>query len=488
MSKGFSRRTLLGAGLLAPALGAARGHEESARLSALETDWDVIVIGSGMAGLCAAISAQEAGARHVLVLEKGPLAGGHTLYASGSIAVMSPKRQTPRGIVDSPEKWLDDARHAGGEAISEAHIRHFAERSESGADWLAEHGVVFADTVYQAYGDRHPRSITALGLAAGRRYVIVLHAAAKARGIAFAYDTRAVKLERAGEDGRAAVHVAATSEPDRTKRLRAGGVVIATGGFTADVPRRLLYDGRLTEDLPTTANPFGLYWDGATGDGLDLGSGIGAALRGMENIILLPYQGGRLLDYVGGDIYVNRDGVRIVDESASVYALAEAILAQPDRFIWVITDSRSRKGATLGIKLANGTVKRSDSVEAMAKGMQVPASVLKRTLAEYNEDAEKGVDRYFGKTVFTQTIETPPYYWGRESVGVHMTLGGLLTAPDARLLDQQGRAIPGFWAAGETTGGVFGRGRPGGMSLTGCIVMGRDAGRGAAERAKALGF
>ena len=77
----------------------------------------------------------------------------------------------------------------------------------------------------------------------------------------------------------------------RDEVLRAGGIVIATGGFTADVGRRLLYDDRLTVDVPTTANPQGLYFDGATGDGLDLGAMVGGHTVGMSNIILLPLRG-----------------------------------------------------------------------------------------------------------------------------------------------------------------------------------------------------
>ena len=272
----------------------------------------------------------------------------------------------------------------------------------------------------------------------------------------------------------------------RDEVLRAGGIVIATGGFTADVGRRLLYDDRLTVDVPTTANPQGLYFDGATGDGLDLGAMVGGHTVGMSNIILLPYAGGRLLDYVGGDIYVNSSGERFMNEEMPIYDISEAILAQAGRTCWVITDSRSRKGGTLGLKLADGTVRRSNTIEEMARAMDVPVNTLRRTISEYNEDVAKGLDRRFGKRIFTQAIDSPPYYWGREAVYVHMTLGGLAVSPEARLLDRRGMPIPGFWAAGETTGGIFGRGRPGGMSLITCLVQGRDAGRAAAERSLAL--
>ena len=140
----------------------------------------------------------------------------------------------------------------------------------------------------------------------------------------------------------------------------------------------------------------------------------------------------------------------------------------------------------LGLKLADGTVRRSNTIEEMARAMDVPVNPLRRTISEYNEDAAKGLDRRFGKRIFTQAIDSPPYYWGREAVYVHMTLGGLAVSSEARLLDRRGMPIPGFWAAGETTGGIFGRGRPGGMSLITCLVQGRDAGRAAAERSLAL--
>lgn len=477
------RRRLLAAGAaaaLCPAAVLAAAPEPA-------QDWDVIVIGTGMAGLTAAVSAREAGAARVLLLEKGPLVGGHTLYAAGSVAVMSSRRQAPIGFTDSVELWIQDAIKAGG-TVLRPHITGIALESEAAVDWLESKGLVMTRTAYQAVGDLHPRSVTALGLAAGRRFVIALHETARMLGVTTLLNARATTLERPGADGLAKVSVRRTLPGGVTeeKVLRAGGVVIATGGFTADVRRRLLYDERLTADMPTTANPHGLYFDGATGDGLELGAMVGGHTVGMRNIILLPYAGGRLLDYVGGDIYVNSAGERFMNEAMPVLDISEAILAQPGRTCWVITDSRSRKGGTLGLKLADGTVRRSDTIEEMAKGMEVPVNALRRTLSEYNEDVKKGLDRRFGKRVFTQTIDAPPYYWGREAVYVHMTLGGLAVSPRAGLLDQAGRPVEGFWAAGETTGGIFGRGRPGGMSLITCLVQGRDAGRAAAARAAVL--
>lgn len=409
------RRRLLAAGAaaaLCPAHALA-GHRED-----LQQDWDVIVIGTGMAGLTAAVSAREAGAVRVLLLEKGPLVGGHTLYAAGSVAVLSPRRQAPIGFTDSVELWIQDAIKAGG-TVLRPHITRIATESEAAVDWLEGLGLVMTRTAYQAVGDMHPRSVTALGLAAGRRFVIALHENARMLGVTTALNTRAVRLGRAEEDGLVRVAV-----------------------------KRTLPGGEVRDEV----------------------------LRA----------GGRLLDYVGGDIYVNSSGERFMNEEMPIYDISEAILAQAGRTCWVITDSRSRKGGTLGLKLADGTVRRSNTIEEMARAMDVPVNTLRRTISEYNEDVAKGLDRRFGKRIFTQAIDSPPYYWGREAVYVHMTLGGLAVSPEARLLDRRGMPIPGFWAAGETTGGIFGRGRPGGMSLITCLVQGRDAGRAAAERSLAL--
>lgn len=161
-------------------------------------------------------------------------------------------------------------------------------------------------------------------------------------------------------------------------------------------------------------------------------------------------------------------------------------MAAPGGDVWVITDSRSRKGATLGVKLASGVVHKSETIADMAEGMGIPPSTLERTIASYNRAVEAGFDPATGKRVFAQKIEEPPFYWGRERLFVHMTLGGLLTTPDGQLVDEVRRRIPGFWAAGEVVGGIFGEERPGGMSLTSCVVLGRAAGEAAARRAADL--
>lgn len=267
-------------------------------------------------------------------------------------------------------------------------------------------------------------------------------------------------------------------EPFGRSQVTADQVILATGGFTANPTLRQKIDGRLTPELKTSANPYGLLWDGADGDGLCMAQGIGAACTQGMGCQLLPIGGGRILDYAGGDIYVDDDGKRFVNEAATRNKLASVIMNLPEKGFWVITDSQSRKGATLGTKLINGIVRKSDSVREMARGMGINAEVLQHTLDEYNRGVRDGVDRQFGKTVFTQTIDKPPFYWGREGIYVHTSLDGLMTDDQARVLNNAGNPIPHLFAAGEVVGGIFGRDRLGGAMLTNCLVMGRVAGLG----------
>ncbi|MFU0842904.1 MAG: FAD-binding-2 domain-containing protein [Burkholderia sp.] len=479
---GISRRRLLTAAAAAAALPRAALSSEEDALAGFPPFWDVIVIGSGIAGLTAAVAAREAGAKSVLVLEKGPLAGGHSIYSSGSIAVLSPKRQKRYGFEDSEDLWVEDAIKAG-DTPDTGRVRFLARHSEEAVDWLEAHGVTFADVVYQAMGDLHRRSVIAQGNGAGRRYVIALFAAAQKLGVRVLYNARARALVPSGPGLGAGVE---TEVQGVLRTLSCGAAVIATGGFTANIAMRLRYDDRLTADIPTTANPFGLYWDGSTGDGIAMGELIGAGLKGMENFILLPYAGGRLLDYAGADIYLNARGERFVNETSTTREVIDALFHQPGRYMWVLTDSASRKGATLGLKLSNGTVHRSETLAEVARGMQISRASLEALLKLYNDAARGKAADPLGRTLFAQTIEKPPYYWGRESPLVHMTLGGLVTDEASRLLDKEGRPIEGYWAAGETVGGIFGRGRPGGMSIMSCLVEGLAAGRGAARRAAQL--
>ena len=443
-----------------------------------ETDDDVLVVGSGIAGLCAAISAKESGEERVRILEKGPLIGGHSLYSSGSIAAVAPERVAAcsgeLGFVDSVEAFVADALAAGGGFGNRAILTRIARESADALDWLESMGVRFG-APFQAHSGLKPRSFSMRGNSAGRSYVLALATRARSLGIPIEMRCRVVSIARSKS---ADARWFATVQTRRgEQRCRARKIVLATGGFTANVERRRAILPMLSADIGTTANPDGSVWEGADGDGIDLACRVGGVFLTGFGLQLLPYWGGRLLDYAGGDIYVDAEGRRFVNEALPWTPIAEKIFRLPDKAFWVITDRQSVKGATLGLKLLNGAVRRADTIEGMALAMDVPVETLAKTLADYNAAARRGYDPLTGKRTFTQTIDRPPYYFGREHIYVHTTLDGIATDEHARVLDEAGASIPGLYAAGELAGGIFGRDRLGGAGLANCIVMGRVAGR-----------
>lgn len=465
----ISRRALLTAFAVSVLSRHAAAGDFAEKAEELPDETDVLVIGSGLAGLSAASAAAEKGDRVVLI-EKGALLGGHSLYSSGSIAAVSPERQAEAGIVDSVAQFVQDAWDVGGRCGNRAILTRIAEGSDEALRILESEGIRFGP-VFQAVAGLKPRAFAQTGVLAGRSYVTALASRAVRFGVKIFLMTKAEKLQP--YRGSFSVTV---SQKGSTAYIRTSKVVIASGGFTAEPYLRAKADPRLTPSIRTSANPYGLLWEGADGDGRRMAVEIGAAEATGFGVQLMPFGGGRLLDYAGGDIYVDDRGERFVNEAGSRASLASAILDLPEKAFWVITDSRSRKGATLGIKLLNGVINKSDSVRDMAAGMGVPYQTLQKTLDDYNRGATKGEDPAFGKKVFTQTIDTPPYYWGREGIYVHTTLDGIRTDDRGRVLRADGSVIPGLYAAGEVVGGVFGRDRLGGAALTNCLVMGRIAG------------
>lgn len=476
---GASRRDFLSGLLAAGAAGAAWNLPGVARATDpaawSETDvLDVLVVGTGIAGLSAACAAKEAGAKKVLLIEKGPLIGGHSIYSSGSIAVVTP-RTKPYGLEDSAELFTADALVVGGGAGDEAILMKIARGSHDAFEWLESMNVRFG-APYVAHSGVHRRCFTMPGNSAGRSYVLALANHARSLGIPVRLNARLTGLSKT----RNGWGVAVENTDGPLSLMEAKTVILATGGFTADVRRRMAVHPQLTADLRTTANPYGTNWDGATGDALDLVQSVGGALKTGFGMQLIPFWGGRLLDYVGGDIYLTLQGRRFVDETRPWNEVADAMLALPERECWVVTDRQSRKGATLGLKLINGIVRKAATVEELARGMDVPLAELRRTLESYNRAVRGGFDPETGKRAFAQTISEPPFYYGKERIYVHTSLDGVATDALARVVDADGTPVLGLYAAGEVVGGIWGRERLGGAQLTNCLVMGRTAGAEAA--------
>lgn len=437
---------------------------------------DVVVAGTGAAGLSAALAAREAGAEKVLVIEKLPLAGGHTLISSGSFSAA----RTPEEVVGLMNEMLD----AGGGRADPELVRVVCEGSWAAKEKLARLGVAWSDVPFRAVGSPSARSWNTGTSQSGYDYVQALMRAVRRAAVDVRFSTAASALTLSNVRGVQRVTGLTADLPGgRRLLIHAGAVVLATGGFTGNpaLIRRSRPD--IPPGLETTGNPMGEYLDGATGDGILMAAEAGAALRDMDAVMILPFAGGRLADYVGGEVWVNSKGRRFISEGAGFAELRDRVLKEPDARMWAISDVLAPKGATLPLKLMNGTVKEAADLAELARGIGCEEAVLRASLARYNRSVANGWDEDFGIPMRGLPVATPPFFYGLETFSIHYTAGGIAITPRAEAKDAAGRVIPGLYAAGETTGGVHGAMRVGGLGLTDAVVMGEAAGREAARTA-----
>lgn len=447
----------------------------------LVRSYDLIVIGSGVAGLTAAVSAIENGLRRVLVLEKTSVIGGHSILSTGYVSAVRRGGASKKEFDKAVKSFAEDFRRIGGGRNSPALYKKLARESGEAVDWLEKQGLQWESFPVQTLAGLTARSYISSPVRAGYDYVITLSKAALRSGVTIIRSARATRLSRREEAGKFDVEV---NGGERV--FSAPVVVLATGGFGANKELRTKYVPGLGPGYTTTADPAGKGIDPATGDGLLLARTLGAVFVDMDCVQVIPFWGGRLTDYVGADIYLTPEGRRFVNEGANWKVIAAAISKLPEGRCWVVTDSQSRQGASRSVKLMKGVVRTADTVKEMARGMGVDSGVLQETLDRYNAFVRRRRDGDFGKRMFTQEINRPPYYYGQEQLYVHYCCGGLRINDSAGVIGIDGKPIPGLYAAGEVTGGIHGEDRVGGCSITDCLVFGREASRSAARYLKGL--
>lgn len=221
--------------------------------------------------------------------------------------------------------------------------------------------------------------------------------------------------------------------------------------------------------------------DFAAGDGILMARAVGAKIVNMDSVLLVPYNGGRVTGYVGGDIYLTKEGRRFIDEGASWLALRQALQNLPDGKMWVLTDSGTVKNNDFTLKLMTGAVREAATLDEAAKGIGCSPAVLEETVKQYNHSVRIGRDEAFGKTTMLKALDEPPFYYGEERLNIHSTEGGVAIDTQARVLDQSEEPLLGLFAAGETVGNLHGKSRPGGNGVLACVVFGRIAGQEAAQ-------
>jgi urocanate reductase len=362
-------------------------------------------------------------------------------------------------------------------------------------EWLVSHdpdGVQITDYIGTVLGGLWPR-MHKLSLPVGHGYVEPQEKAFLAQGGKIMLNTRATELIM--ENGRVAGVKAEMTDGTPVLLHATKGVVMATGGYGANPKLAMEYDnywGNLNEQMPTTNTAL------ATGDGIEMGKAVGANLVGMGFIQLMPSSqpvtgslGGGLWTGAENQVFVNKQGKRFVSEYESRDVLAKAALEQTDATFWIICDQstagdpqpggKNGWGNDIDTLIAEGSVLKSDTLEGLAEQIGCDPATLVAEIDKYNGFSESGKDTDFGKVNIGEKIDVGPFYATVRTPSIHHTMGGLQINKMAQVIDTQGNVIPGFYAAGEVTGGIHAGNRVGGNALPDIIVFGRIAGANAAK-------
>ncbi|MBD7894503.1 flavocytochrome c [Limosilactobacillus sp. Sa3CUN2] len=451
----------------------------------LENDYDVVVIGSGGTGLSAAIQANELGMK-VAVLEKEEELGGNTNRASSGMNAAETNVQLHHGVIDNVADFYRETYKDGGRLNDKDMLGYFVYHTAPAIDWLSDHGIKLDDiTVTGGMSKKRthrPASMTPIG---GFLVKSLLDVVAKEEIPVF-NKTKVIKLRQA-EDGR--VNGVEVNADGITKIINAKAVILATGGFGASKE----YIKRFRPDLEsykTTNQP------GATGDGLKLAENVGAELMQMNLVQVHPtvQQDNPHVYLIGeavrgeGAILVNGEGKRFVNELNTRKIVSNEITALPEHSAYLVFDQGIRDRAK-AIEFYDkvGLVVHGDTIEDLAKKINVDPSNLQQTVNTWNKAVEEHNDTEFNRTTgMDRGITKPGFFAIHIAPAIHYTMGGIHITPKTQVLDGNGDIIKGLFAAGEVAGGLHGNNRVGGNSIAETIVFGRQAGQQVTLYARSL--
>jgi flavocytochrome c len=451
---------------------------------------DVLVVGSGVAGLSAAIEARLAAA-DVIVLEKMKVTGGNTRISDGGLAAPGNPIQKKLGVKDSADLFYQDILQAGLGLNHPRLARIVADRAEEAISWTMNVlDVKYLDRLDRFGGHSVARCLTTRNHSGAD---LIKAQQAKLAQLDVNIRTQCL-LTQLITDGNGAVTGAqirsgykfGEKNSGTLKTIRARrAVILATGGFGNDVQFRTLQNPSLNASIGSTNHR------GAEAEGLVAALKIAAAPIHLSWIQLGPWgcadetgygRGASFASYSvypAGILVDPATGCRIVNEWADRRQRCDAILKTDHVCVGVVDANGSQKASdSLGHCLKRGYVKAFDKLADLAAAYGMPAPQLEATADRYNQCIKKGGRDEFGKSLEgAQTLNQPPFYAIRLWPKVHYTPGGLGINSEAQVIDLSGRPIPHFFAAGEVCGGIHGASRLGSCSLTECIIFGRIAGQ-----------
>ena len=490
---------------------------------------DVVIVGAGGAGMTAAMTASDAG-KSVIILESQAMVGGNSVRSTGGMNAAKTVYQdenefgegagvekmlksaadnyadnefitslaatvaqqwadyqaNPVGYFDSVELMELDTM-VGGKGINNPElVKTLVEGTAPAIDWLDENGMSLHNVA--AFGGasvkRIHRPVNEEGkvVSVGAYLVPLMEKACQDRGVEFILNTTAdtILTDANGQ----AVGVSGTDKDGNTVTVNAKAVVLATGGFGANLDMVASYKPELKGFMTTNA-------PGIQGQGIAMATAIGAATVDMEQIQIHPTveanTAALITEGLRGDgaILVNANGERFTDEVSTRDKVSAAEIAQPGSFSWLIVDQAMADASNvIQGYITKGYTKQGATYEELAKEIEVDPATFAATMEKWNGCVEAKTDADFGRTSFANPLNTAPYYAIKVSAGVHHTMGGVVINSSTEVLKEDGSVIPGLFAAGEVTGGVHGANRLGGTAVADFVVFGRIAGSSAAAFAK----
>ena len=490
---------------------------------------DVVIVGAGGAGMTAAMTASDAG-KSVIILESQAMVGGNSVRSTGGMNAAKTVYQdenefaegagvekmlksaadnyadnefitslaatvaqqwadyqaNPVGYFDSVELMELDTM-VGGKGINNPElVKTLVEGTAPAIDWLDENGMSLHNVA--AFGGasvkRIHRPVNEEGkvVSVGAYLVPLMEKACQERGVEFILNTTAdtILTDANGQ----AVGVSGTDKDGNTVTVNAKAVVLATGGFGANLDMVASYKPELKGFMTTNA-------PGIQGQGIAMATAIGAATVDMDQIQIHPTveanTAALITEGLRGDgaILVNANGERFTDEVSTRDKVSAAEIAQPGSFSWLIVDQAMADASNvIQGYITKGYTKQGATYEELAKEIEVDPATFAATMEKWNGCVEAKTDADFGRTSFANPLNTAPYYAIKVSAGVHHTMGGVVINSSTEVLKEDGSVIPGLFAAGEVTGGVHGANRLGGTAVADFVVFGRIAGASAAAFAK----
>ena len=435
-------------------------------------DTEIVIVGAGGAGMTAAIMLQQAG-KDFIILEKMPYVGGNTTKATGGMNASETHYQKEQGIEDSNALFAADTMK-GGHALNDSSLVAVMANSSAGAiDWLDTIGAELPKISFSGGASVNRIHAPADGSGVGAFLVDRFSAKLKELGVEVMLETAATEL-LTDADGKI-IGVKAEG-PDAVYTINAKAVILASGGFGANEEMYTTYRPDLKGTVTTNA-------PGATGDGIIMAQALGADLVDIEQIQLHPTveQTTSILitESVRGDgaILVNQSGVRFTNELLTRDAVSAAELAQEGSYAYIIFDQKLRDNLKAIEKyVKSGITVQADTIEGLAEQLQIDPATLAQTLADWNEIVKNQRDTQFGRTTgMKEDLTTPPYYAIKIAPGIHHTMGGVKINTATEVINTDGQAIPGLFAAGEVCGGVHGGNRLGGNAVADIVIFGRIA-------------